>query len=185
MQDLSQASIKQVVDGCLADEDSNGLKKKFLKRLSQGCLTRDENPASHFCVFFAGFNPKEEEVFIGHHKKADTWIFTGGHIDQGEKPFKALQREMREEWGFNLGEFRILEENLLTDVLIDNPDVPCKHHFDIWYFVELNKNQFRPDSELLAKEFYEFGWKTRAEVEKIVVDPPAKLGAEFIFEKLI
>ena len=37
--------------------------KEFLERARQGQLTRDENPYTHFSVFFAGFDQKRQ-IFI-------------------------------------------------------------------------------------------------------------------------
>lgn len=71
----------------------------FLERLGEAQLTRDENPVSHFCAYFAAFNPISNQVFIGHHKKSGLWLFNGGHIDPNESISTTLQREMAEEWG--------------------------------------------------------------------------------------
>lgn len=42
----------------------------FLERAQQGAPTRDENPQTHFCVYFAAYDPVAQKVFIGHHKKS-------------------------------------------------------------------------------------------------------------------
>jgi len=34
------------------------VKTSFLKRISKGLTTRDENPTSHLCIYFAGHDPK-------------------------------------------------------------------------------------------------------------------------------
>src|SRR5258708_633265 len=75
------------------------IKEVYLRRLTEGLLTRDENLEDHFCVYFAGFSSSDKTVFIGHHKKSDLWLFNGGHIDKGETPTDALLREISEEWG--------------------------------------------------------------------------------------
>ena len=76
----------------LADELKELLKNKtsieiiprFLERFSMGNLTRDEDNKSHFCAYFAAYDPNAKEVFIGHHKKSGLWLFNGGHIDKDE-----------------------------------------------------------------------------------------------------
>lgn len=73
--------------------------RQFIQRAKEGELTREENPISHFCVFLAGIDSTSKEVFIGHHKKSDKWLFNGGHIERSETPFEAVKREMAEEWG--------------------------------------------------------------------------------------
>ncbi|MBD3250289.1 MAG: NUDIX domain-containing protein [Candidatus Pacebacteria bacterium] len=178
----SQSSLKEIIQNYSRQPD---IRTKFTQRFDQGQLTRDEHPTSHFCVFFAGFDPEVKKIFLGHHIKADTWIFNGGHIDQGEAPRQTVEREMREEWGEQIGPYQILEPNLLTIKEIENPRSNCRLHYDIWYFVRLNYRQFNPNPELLTKEFYQFGWLDRQQAQQIIIDPPAVKGAELIFSELI
>ena len=59
----------------------NELALKFLERIQEGKITRDENPKSHVCVYFAAYDPRAKQVFIGHHKKSGFWLFNGRNID--------------------------------------------------------------------------------------------------------
>ncbi len=147
------------------------LSRKFLDRVKQGRLTRDENPLTHFGVYFAGFDPKIKEVFIGLHKKSDLWLFNGGHIDQGELLRETLAREMGEEWGFVHPAAKILELSLLTITEITNGRQICRRHYDIWYFVPVNKVNFSPDESKLTKEFHQIKWVSFAEARKAITDP--------------
>ncbi|EKE20466.1 MAG: hypothetical protein ACD_7C00567G0001 [uncultured bacterium] len=36
---------------------------KFLQRIKESSLTKHENPKSHFCAYFAAYDPKAEEIF--------------------------------------------------------------------------------------------------------------------------
>lgn len=133
------------------------VRKVFWKRFKQGDFTRDENQHSHFCVFFAGYDAKSRKVFMGHHIKADRWIFNGGHIDRDELMEQTIKREMQEEWGAGIGPYVLTGPSLITLTLIDN-ESNCKKHFDIWYFLDLDEKQFKPDPNLLKKEFYDWRW---------------------------
>lgn len=154
---------------------------EFGRRLGQGRLSREENPESHFCVYFAGFDQKAKKVFIGHHKKSGFWLFNGGHLEKGELPEECLAREMGEEWGLKIPLREIGEPKLLTITEIDNPaKQKCRRHFDIWFFVPLTEEGFRPDEAALATEFYVTGWKTVEEAKELAVDPGTLKGiAEF------
>ncbi len=155
--------------------------KQFLSRLGEGALTRDENPKTHFCVYFAGYDPVAKMVFMGQHKKSDLWLVNGGHIDRGETPTEALEREIREEWGMRISAKTIGTPKLLTLTRIrNNPRVPCTRHFDIWYFVKLNKETFSPDQALLAKEFYETRWLSITEARRLTTDPNSQQAITFI-----
>lgn len=147
------------------------VKKEFIRRAEEGVPTRDENPITHFCVYFAAYDPKSQQVFIGHHIKSRLWLFNGGHIDKGELPLQALEREVKEEWGEHIQLNEGLEPSFLTITEINNPTKQkCRLHYDIWYFVLLNKRSFTPDENLLAKEFHQTGWKTIEEAKGLIKD---------------
>jgi 8-oxo-dGTP pyrophosphatase MutT (NUDIX family) len=144
---------------------------EFISRAKEGELTRDENPHSHFCVYFAGFDPEARKVFIGHHKKSGLWLLNGGHMDKGEIPEEVLEREMGEEWGVKIKLENIDRPKLLTITLINHPNIKCTKHYDIWYFVPLTETDFKPDQASLDTEFYTTGWKTTNEARSLITDP--------------
>lgn len=139
----------------------------FLARVQGGSLSRDENPQSHFCVYFAAHDPATKELFLGHHKKSGLWIFNGGHLDKGETPNEAVTREMREEWGRIE---RIYNPSLLTITKPHNPGHPCRQHFDIWYFVSVARRSFHPDLAKLAAEFLQTAWTPTYQARHLVTD---------------
>lgn len=145
-------------------------RREFLRRLKQGNLTRDENKDTHFCVYFAAFDSKLKQVFIGLHKKSGLWLFNGGHIDKGEILDEAIKREMGEEWGFILP-FDANTPSLATFTKIAKPSkTPCLLHYDIWYFVPVDRNTFHPNPKKLAKEFFENRWVSINEASRIIID---------------
>ncbi|MBI5356783.1 NUDIX domain-containing protein [Candidatus Collierbacteria bacterium] len=146
------------------------LAKKFLRRIGEGKLTRDENPATHFGVYFAGFDPEVKEVFVGLHKKSDLWLFNGGHIDRGESLGETLAREMGEEWGFVHSAAKALESSLLTITEITSDRQICRRHYDIWYFAPVDKTSFSPDESKLKQEFHQIKWAAFPEARKIITD---------------
>lgn len=147
------------------------VRKEFIRRAKEDALTRDENPITHFCVYFAAYDPENRQVFIGHHKKSGLWLFNGGHIDEGELPLEALEREVGEEWGKNVQLDGGYTPSLLTITEIDNPTKQkCRLHYDIWYFIPLDKNSFDPDESLLEKEFHQTGWKLAEEARDLIKD---------------
>jgi 8-oxo-dGTP pyrophosphatase MutT (NUDIX family) len=154
-----------------------------LTRIREGKISRDENPGSHFCVYFAAYDPEERLVFIGRHIKSGLWLFNGGHIDKNESPTQTLVREIKEEWGNSIKIDRIEKPRLLTITTIDNQIQPCKTHFDIWYFLPFNSETFNPNQELLAAEFHETGWKTLKEARRLTKDKNTLEGIDEI-EKL-
>lgn len=146
--------------------------EKFLQRIPEGNLTRDENPYTHFCVYFAAFDPDKHNVFVGHHKKSGLWLFNGGHIDKGENLSSALEREISEEWGVKIPLKNIGRPLLLTITEIPpNQKQICQTHYDVWYFVPNNQDTVIFNQDLLAKEFFETRWLTIPDAKSRITDP--------------
>ncbi|MDP2815648.1 MAG: NUDIX domain-containing protein [Rectinemataceae bacterium] len=150
----------------------------YQQRLVEGKLTRDENTQSHFCVYFLPYNPATKDVFIVHHKKSGLWIAPGGHIDEGETLFQALNREIKEELGVERSFTEMPAPFLLTITRIDSATHPCKMHFDIWFLLSTDGANFQID----PKEFHETRWVDITAARQIVTDKP-NLTALTVIEK--
>lgn len=145
---------------------------KFRERALQGNLTRDENDRSHICVHFLAYDSSAKEVFLGHHKKADLWIFSGGHVDRGETLEDTVVREVWEEWGQRLSLNKIGSPVLLTTTDISNyPIQTCSKHYDVWYLFKVRKESFKIDNNKISKEFHQIGWKSIEEARSLVTNP--------------
>jgi 8-oxo-dGTP diphosphatase len=129
--------------------------QKFLERIYEPLITRDENPDSHFCSFFLPFDPTSKKIFLGHHKKADDWIPPGGHIDLGETPLQTVIREFQEELQIELTNEKI-DFIDVSITYIENPKFVCKKHYNLWHVVEINEQNFKYD----PKEFHDASWFT-------------------------
>lgn len=160
---------------------SDEISEKFIKRIEEGNIAKDENPKSHFCVYFAVYDPNIKQVFIGHHKKTGLWLFNGGHIDSGETIQETLIREIDEEWGLDGNDFTLNPPALLTITEINNPTKqPCNFHYDLWCFVNADKNNFNPVESNLLEEFHEAGWKNLSEARKLIIAKNNLTAIDFI-----
>lgn len=169
--------IAKIIDVSICDNRDTCT--KYLKRLEEGDLTRDENPKSHFCAYFFPYNPKNKKVFIIHHKKSGLWLSPGGHIDEGEGLLDTLNREINEELGVKNFFKESQSPFLLTITPIENKTQPCKAHFDIWYLMKTDGNLFEID----PREFHNTRWMTINEARKIVTDPPNRKALEILKTK--
>lgn len=142
------ASISKIISPALCDEATY---QAFQQRLAEGLPTRDENAASHFCVYFLPFDAQEKKVFIIHHKKSGFWLSPGGHIDQGETTLEAVNREISEELGIETFFHEEPLPFLFTIAQIEKPARSCKTHYDIWFLVPTDGNNFHINPE----EFHE------------------------------
>ncbi|MBZ0294639.1 MAG: NUDIX domain-containing protein [Anaerolineae bacterium] len=174
--------MSQVLLEAIQQADAqSGVAQSFRERVALGALTRDEDPHTHFCVFFAAYDPARGTVFVGHHRKADLWLFNGGHIDRGEQPMQAVLREIREEWGLTLTAEAVGGPHLLTITEIDNPTrQTCTRHYDIWHFLPFDSQRLIFDAALLAAEYYECHWLTLAQAAQRITDPANRQALAYI-----
>lgn len=169
--------LEELIDKSLLDSVSS----VFKQRLTEGNLTRDENPESHFCAYFAACDYKAKQLFIGHHIKSGLWLFNGGHIDENETLRETVEREIGEEWGLDANDLEVGEPSLLTLTEIDNPSKQkCKLHLDVWHFVNVDKDNFNPDPLKLAEEFHVASWMSLEKAREMVTDKSTLQALDFI-----
>lgn len=177
--------LSQELQELLNNQFSGDIVLKFRRRIQQSNLTIQENPKSHFCIYFAAYDSKIKKIFIGHHKKSGFWLFNGGHIDKGETMRETLKREIDEEWGLDSNKFEIKNSALLTITKINNPaKQTCELHYDIWNFISVNKDNFKPNYKRLYVEFYKVDWKSLKEAKKLVTEVNTLIAIDFIEKEL-
>ena len=59
----------------------------------------------HFCSTTYLLDKSEKRTLLHWHKKLQTWLPPGGHLEKNEAPFDAAQREIEEEYGLSMLEF--------------------------------------------------------------------------------
>lgn len=144
--------------------------KNFKKRINEGNLTRDENPASHFCTFFLPYCQKTKKVFLIHHRKSNLWLSPGGHIDEGESLHQTTSREIKEELDLEVNSFS--PPFMFSIVKTENLSYSCRIHYDVWFLIKPDNENIKIDN----REFLEVRWLDINEAEEITNDP-ATLGA--------
>jgi 8-oxo-dGTP diphosphatase len=102
-------------------------------------------------------------VLLVHHRKAELWLPTGGHVDIGEDPIETVRRETFEELGVPAVFADPSARPLFTTVTETNGG-PKSRHTDVslWYLLDgAQSDVLHPDE----REFAAAQWWTRAEVD--------------------
>jgi len=128
--------------------------QRFMDRVKQGRLLRVENPLSHTVAMLVVFDEKAQKILLVHHKKANSWIFPGGHIEEGELPNDTAIRELGEEVGLVKEDITLLGPFSAQVATVDNPRQICREHFDIFYAVKASPSQLIIDK----REFFGSEW---------------------------
>lgn len=141
---------------------------RFRRRLMEGRLTRDENPVSHVCTFFAPYDPDTHRVFLIHHRKSGLWIFPGGHVDAGETLMETVEREMGEELGLPDPDADELRAFFLSVITIENPGLACREHLDVWFCFPSDGKDFAIFDH---GEFLDHRWVSFNQARDLATDP--------------
>lgn len=152
--------------------DTESIRQKHLHLAQSKHYTRDQESTNHFCVYFGAIDIPRQLFLIGLHKKSNLWLFNGGHLDKNETPHQTLYREAQEEWGYQLKPRQILPYNRLSITPIRNPNLTmCKNHYDLWFFLNLDSQQFKPDMDKVLTEFHQIKWVNLKEAQTLITNP--------------
>jgi ADP-ribose pyrophosphatase YjhB (NUDIX family) len=79
-----------------------------------------------------------DRVLLCHHKKIETWLPVGGHLEENEDPEQALFREVQEETGLEVrlkDQEKPLQTSSLVPNYIDTHPITADHqHVSFTYF---------------------------------------------------
>lgn len=113
-----------------------------------------------------------KKILLVHHKKTNTWLQPGGHIEHTENPLEAVMREVKEETGLNINEYILYGEKtdesvnlpiprfILEEKIPEYENHPFHYHIDLQYHIQLDKEV---PVTMLEKEVYAIGWFTKEE----------------------
>ena len=118
----------------------------------------------------------QDKVLLIDHKKLNTWLPVGGHIELDEDPEEALYREVSEECGLKIEILgtkpnlrgRLYTKSLLVPSYMDIHNYDEKHrHIALHYFAITKTDKVK----LAAQEHNEIRWFSLREID----DPEWKI----------
>jgi ADP-ribose pyrophosphatase YjhB (NUDIX family) len=102
-----------------------------------------------------------------------TWMFPAGYTEFGEHPEESLKREVKEETGLKVTDFKLIKVFQAVD------DISAPGHFIFFYSVKASgklKNGDPNENQEIAwqniNNLPEIGWKIHKEVKKLVLTNP-------------
>jgi 8-oxo-dGTP diphosphatase len=113
-------------------------------------------PPRHLVVYFVPFDEAGRCVLLGEHVKSGLWLPPGGHVEEGEDPRRAVEREAFEELGIAASFHPRVGEGLPL-FLTANPTLGEQSHIDVsmWFVLACDRTaELRPD----PREFRSIQW---------------------------
>ncbi len=117
----------------------------------------------------SAFIVHEDKVLLVHHKKLNTWLPVGGHIELDEDPEQALHREIKEECGLVVqvcGQHEDIDsshiKSLIPPMFLDIHKISDTHrHVGMIYFATSKTDKVK----LAEQEHNDIRWFTKEDLE--------------------
>lgn len=104
-------------------------------------------------------------LLLIHHRKHDTWLQPGGHVESGESVLAAAVREVEEETGVVGAPLQEGVFDVDVHAIPPRDDRPAHIHFDVRFLLEAQGEEFTDSDEVLGVR-----WVPLAEVPELVTD---------------
>jgi 8-oxo-dGTP diphosphatase len=124
-------------------------------------------PPKHLVVYFVPLDAADRCVLLGDHVKSGLWLPPGGHVEDGEEPRRAVEREAMEELGlqasFHPGIGAELPFFLTVTPTLPTPTGPSHVDISMWFVLACDRAaELRPDpSEFRSVEWLGIDERTR------------------------
>jgi 8-oxo-dGTP diphosphatase len=165
IRDTIRKSVEQIVP---VDELETMHRQDVLNWIDSGAdlfrVEKPDVPPKHLVSYFMLADLALRKVLLVHHKKANLWLPTGGHVELDEDPAETVRRECLEELGVD-AKFVQTEPQFVT---VTNTVNTNHSHTDVslWYILQGNESQ---QLEWDREEFHDIRWWTIDEVESTPV----------------
>jgi 8-oxo-dGTP pyrophosphatase MutT (NUDIX family) len=124
---------------------------------------------SQFHLTASGIVIKDDSILLIFHRYIKEWFQPGGHIDEGELPYVAAQREVLEETGWHTS---LLGDDVPVDIDIHLiPANPIKDHPEHWHIdcaFLLNPIKQSPPTDPEVSKWFGFDEVTNERIKRVL-----------------
>lgn len=116
-------------------------------------LKKPDIPPQHLVSYFLLLDEEAQKILLVDHKKAQLWLPSGGHVDEGEHPRQTVIRECGEELAIDAD---FWQEDPLFITITPTVGLTAGHtDVSLWYVLKGNHTQVYAFDE---EEFHTVQW---------------------------
>ncbi len=97
-------------------------------------LKKPDHPPKHLVCYCAIIDPQASKILLVDHIAADLWLPPGGHVEKGELPIQAAEREILEELGVKASFF--YPKPFFIDVKETSNDLVPHTDVNLWFLIQ-------------------------------------------------
>ncbi|HMT19235.1 MAG TPA: NUDIX domain-containing protein [Candidatus Saccharibacteria bacterium] len=120
-------------------------------------------------------HPSHAKICLHYHRKLNTWLQPGGHIELNEDPIEALIRELQEEVGLKVGQYEIIGPETIPQmrgskvlpvpaILNVHPYNEVHRHIDYGFVIKSHTENLSPQEG----ESVEIDWFSLEEISEML-----------------
>jgi 8-oxo-dGTP pyrophosphatase MutT (NUDIX family) len=126
------------------------------------CRTaKPATPPMHLVSYFVVLDEARAQVMLVEHRKAGLWLPTGGHVEPGELPWDAVQRECQEELGIEATPSAVAGEQPFFLTVTDTRGPGQHTDVSLWHLIRSTPEAITWFSE---EEFSSIKWLSLQQV---------------------
>jgi len=127
-------------------------------------VAKPATPSKHLVSYFVLID--DGHYLLVHHRNAQMWLPTGGHVEEGEHPRDTVFREAKEELGINA---ELLHDSPILITCTQTQGLTAGHtDVSLWYTVRGDRTQ---DPTWDEGEFLDVNWFERNSIPFGLSDP--------------
>jgi len=124
-------------------------------------IQKPDTPPKHLVSYCVPYDVQTKSIFLVHHKSAELWLPTGGHVDKYELPEITARRELKEELNIEADFFQGKSIPVFLTQTETVGKTPGHEDVSLWYVFDVSRDLFiSKEHAEFQREFYAGKWFT-------------------------